>query len=271
MEKFSLHEVRVKRTFTLIELLVVIAIIAILASILMPALSSARERGRSSQCANNLKQCTLAMQTYIDDHKEFPLYYNSTYTFREMICKDSMKRYGSAAAQKSLGGNYLSNEKMVLCPSRFPFVPLDRSAKDPIGNATMGWHISTYGATLHADHHPVTYPSGTDEYNKERDNIAFIMGQRSLGGVSVRPAFIRKPSIFYMIADGASVKDHRNCPWYWLDFGNSGFLGAHNGRANVSWLDGHVSSNDNGSLRTVIPALATKAKVIIDAQSYTWI
>ena len=61
-----------QKKFTLIELLVVIAIIAILAAILMPALSSARERGRSATCISNMKTFGVAISSYADDFVTYP-------------------------------------------------------------------------------------------------------------------------------------------------------------------------------------------------------
>lgn len=65
------HEMGSGRKFTLIELLVVIAIIAILAAILLPALQSARERARATDCINNLKGAGTIAQMYRNDHRDF--------------------------------------------------------------------------------------------------------------------------------------------------------------------------------------------------------
>ncbi|MBI2948401.1 MAG: prepilin-type N-terminal cleavage/methylation domain-containing protein [Verrucomicrobia bacterium] len=63
---------RSKRAFTLIELLIVIAIIAVLASLLLPALSQAKRSAYSVRCKSNLRQLATGLQLYVDDHQVYP-------------------------------------------------------------------------------------------------------------------------------------------------------------------------------------------------------
>ncbi len=89
-----------RRAFTLIELLVVIAIIAILAAMLLPALSRAKESGRRIACLNNLTQLSLAAHLYVDDNQ-------GAYPPRDNTSRWPNRFYD----------NYGRNVKILLCPT----------------------------------------------------------------------------------------------------------------------------------------------------------
>ena len=119
MRKQSLH-------FTLIELLVVIAIIAILAAILLPALNSARERGRAASCINNLKQNGMAALQYASDNSDvLPLKVRDTISATSAgNCFSSGTLSGALVVgwitigpSVEPGKGYLSDYKTLICPT----------------------------------------------------------------------------------------------------------------------------------------------------------
>ena len=91
-------EVRLLRAFTLIELLVVIAIIALLVGMLLPVLSKAKALGTGAACLSNLRQISLALKMYEEDHQ------GELHTFKGQIPNHGMwfsqSTIASSAGQK---------------------------------------------------------------------------------------------------------------------------------------------------------------------------
>ena len=131
--------------FTLIELLVVIAIISVLAAMLLPALSKAREMARAAKCISNLKQISLALSLYADD-------YNGLYPYAAgTIAWDATDPTDGTYGWMQQLYSYIGNKKVYKCPS-------DRKSDYSYFLGTRAAYIDT-GERTSVNRKRIKYPS----------------------------------------------------------------------------------------------------------------
>jgi len=243
----SLYSEKSRSNFTLIELLVVIAIIAILAAILLPALNSARNRGQSTSCINNMKQIAFAFGAYLNDFEDtFPaLDYGGGNTWPWVA---AVYPYIVGGTMPYDGGSYVWDPKTqpFLCPR---MIRMDKSAI-----------YVAYGYNSRA--------MGSSAYNTVKDWMGECKYPVKIGHVTSPSAQVALAETWY----ATSSIDFRNMGNYNLA-GQGSFAFRHNRMANVVFADFHVNAEDSeflyGSDSRYLPLNFSHTGKAMTARSHT--